>query len=440
MAKQVQSEVKVVIGGKSQPTSYKHFAEAQNTSVRLMLRFPWLMGLYYSMTIFEETSDLVPTLATNGTSMWVNPHFWHQLDRDQKMTAFAHEVGHKMYLHPSRRGDRDPIVWNIAGDHRINLDLVESGFKPLQDMTIDGKPWSWFCDAKYNDPKPWTTEAIYEDVYQQLEDQCKKQTGMSMKELAEAVADAAARAIGQAGDLVDFGNTPNGTPEDSSSTGTGRGAETLKDFEFRVGKELRESEQVGQMAGNCPAWMKRAIAVADHQKVNWFDVYEQYLKAMTIADYSWSRFSRREFVKTGVISPDVYQPAMGGMKFYIDCSGSIDAVTLGKFEKHVKDVLEQVKPKWVEISYFETVVHHSHDQRFERGEFEVMRLNPIGGGGTAVTWLKADLESMEEAPEVVTVLTDMHVGGMGREPDVPVIWLSTTDISTAAYGTVININ
>jgi predicted metal-dependent peptidase len=399
------------------------------------------MGLYYSMTLFEETSDMVPTAATNSTSMWINPNFWNQLTRDQKMTVIAHEVGHKMYLHSTRRGDRHPLIWNIAGDHRINLDLMESGFVSLADLTIDGEPWSWICDPKYNSPQPWTTEAIYEDVYQQADTECRKRYGKGLKgmqqDIEAAITEWAEKKIGDARDLVDFGNAPDGTKEDSSESG-GKG-ETVKDFEFRVGKELRESEAIGKMRGNCPAWMKRAIAVADHAKVNWFDVLEQFMRALSIADYSWSRFSRREFVKTGIIAPDTWQPAMGGVVMFIDCSGSIGQATLGLFSKHMKDIFEQVKPKWVEVRYFETMVHHSHDQRFERGDLEIAELDPIGGGGTAVSWLAAECEGLEEKPEVCLVLTDMYVGDMGREPEMPVIWLSTTDISTASYGTVINI-
>ncbi len=32
------------------------------------------------------------------------------------------------------------------------------------------------------------------------------------------------------------------------------------------------------------------------------------MKTLGVADYSWARYSRREFVKNGVISPEVWQP------------------------------------------------------------------------------------------------------------------------------------
>src|SRR6266566_731731 len=138
----------------------KPFA-AGETAVRMMLRYPWFMGLYYSMQLYEDADMPMKTLATNGVSIWIDPTFWGQLSRDHRMTAIAHEMGHKMLLHMTRRGDRNPFMWNIAGDHVINLMLKESGFAPLAGLTINGNPWSWFCDDKY---KGWTTERVDDDI------------------------------------------------------------------------------------------------------------------------------------------------------------------------------------------------------------------------------------------------------------------------------------
>ena len=104
----------------------KPFTQTSETAVRLMLRYPWFMGLYYSMRIFESRDLPYKTLMTNGVSIWVDPDFWSQLSKEHRMTAVAHELGHKMFFHHSRMGERDPRIWNIAGDHVINLVLKES--------------------------------------------------------------------------------------------------------------------------------------------------------------------------------------------------------------------------------------------------------------------------------------------------------------------------
>ena len=238
--------------------------------------------------------------------------------------------------------------------------------------------------------------------------------------------------LGPMADIVHFGETPDGS-KDGETVG-----ESVKDFEQRVRKELKEATQMAKLAGNAPNWMDNAIKNADHVRVPWHEVLVEYMKALSIADYSWSRFNRREFIKTGVLAPDMWQPAMGGVRVYIDASGSCwDA--LPKFNKHLKDVWEQTKPKWVEVRYFQTEVNHEYDQRFERGEGEI-DVREVGGGGTNFSWLADDLADCEERPEVCLFLTDLE-GGFGREPeDIPVIWVCVTEHTQVPFGEVINVN
>jgi predicted metal-dependent peptidase len=394
----------------------KRFTGGSETAVRLMLRYPWFMVLYYSMTLYE--TDELPTLATNGVSMWVNPKFWNQLTRDQKMTAVAHELGHKMLLHPTRRGDRDHRTFNIAGDHVINLMLIESGFEPLKKLTIDGKDWNWHCDAKY---KGWSTEQVYDDLVKETED---KGTD-------------AGDGLGAEGDLIDFGEAPDGEPDTTEGPGGTGKTETVEQFEQRIRKELKEAETMSKMQGNVPAWMERVLGNAEHSKVPWYEVLEQYIKTMHRAEYSWSRWSKRDFIRIGCLTPDMWQPAMGGMVVYVDCSGSCWSA-LDLFNKHFKDIVGEVKPQWIEVRYFQTEVMENLTHRFERGDFEV-ELRPGGGGGTSFKWLADDIDSMEEKPEVAIVLTDMY-GDFGRETDVPLFWASVSSVDVAPFGSVLQIN
>ena len=79
----------------------------QDASVRLMLKYPFWSELYFSMTVYSAPD--IPTLATDGVNLWVNPEFWATLSLDLKISAIAHEIGHKMLLHSTRRGARNPL-------------------------------------------------------------------------------------------------------------------------------------------------------------------------------------------------------------------------------------------------------------------------------------------------------------------------------------------
>jgi predicted metal-dependent peptidase len=504
---------------------HQKFEGMSETAVRLMLRVPYIMVLYYSLTFY--VTKLIRTLAVNGVACWINQQFWSQLTRDQRLTAVGHEIGHKMLLHPTRRGSRDPYIWNAAGDYVINLMLVESGFVPLTNLVIDGQPWSWLYDVKY---KGMTTEQVYEALIKEYDDAASKKpkepqpgqaagpqgagdgddsesaddaddgegedgsgdggsageaddgddgagevqdadagsnaaggsvpgtgagvrgpsTGTSAGNAAEVDGedgdpaddgrsdgsrDAEAK-LGPMRDLLDFGTDPEGnTYEDPE-----RDAESPAQFEERMKQELAAAEQVAKMNGKTPGWMKRVMANAQHQKVPWPEIVEQYLKGLVQADYSWRRFSKRDLIRIGSISPDMYEPAMGGLLLLVDCSGSITGKILTMFGRHFRDVLEQVKPKWVEVVYFDTQPYPPYE-RFERAEFDedTARLKPAGGGGTDFRWFAQYEENMDEAPEVVMCLTDLE-GPVGRETTAPMLWLCTSSIEEARYGEVISIS
>lgn len=404
----------------------KPFTAASETAVRMMLHHPWMMVLYYSMMIYE--CDFLPTLATNGVSMWVNPKFWAQLNRNQKVTAMAHEIGHKMLMHTVRQGARNRYVWNIAGDHVINLMLDESKFEPLRNMVIDGHPWNWHCDTKFTG---MTTEAVYELLMQDYQDQEKEDGDGS----GTSAGDRAGKDLGVAADIVEFGETPDGV-EDQEGEG-GRAKEKAGDFEQRVRKELKEAEQMSKMAGNTPAWFERVIGYAEKSKVKWYEILEEHLTTLHKADYSWHKWNRRGLVMTGIIMPDMYEPMMGGMRVYVDCSGSCWSA-LDEFNQHFKAMVEQLKPAWVEVKYFQTHIMEELTHRFERGEVDV-EIRPGGGGGTDFSWLADDLESGEEIPDAAVVLTDMY-GGFGHAPEhVPVFWVSVSDVDHAPFGEVVNV-
>jgi predicted metal-dependent peptidase len=472
---------------------YDKFEGTSETAVRLMLRVPYIMVLYYSLTFY--TSKVISTLAVNGVACWINPSFWAQLSRDQRLTAIAHEIGHKMLLHPTRRGARDPILWNIAGDYVINLMLVESGFVPLANLIIDGMPWSWLYDIKY---QGMTTEQVYDALLKEIDDEEGEEEGESGDEEGEEAGDGSGKGrgnptrpgkgkgkgnpddsadgesasdtsagddgegsagdtedgggngvrprrsramakaeakLGPMRDLLDFGTDPEGNRHEDPE----RGSESAEEFEERMKQELNAAEAVAKMQGKVPGWMQRVLTNAQHQKVPWPEVLEQYLKSMVQADYSWRRFNKREYCKIGILTPDMYEPAMGGIVLFVDCSGSIGARDLGIFGGHFRDVLEQVRPKWVEVVYFDTQSYAPFD-RFERAEFseDTSRLKPKGGGGTSFEFFARHIEDMDEQPEVAMCFTDMY-GPFGPEPSVPMIWLSNSSVEKAPHGAVIGI-
>src|SRR5512138_1016043 len=93
---------------------------------RLCTRTPFLG----SLLLFAETipTDTIPTAATNGRQILINPEFFERLTFDQQEAVLLHEVLHAALLHVPRGIGRDAKRWNIAADVVINGVLVREGF------------------------------------------------------------------------------------------------------------------------------------------------------------------------------------------------------------------------------------------------------------------------------------------------------------------------
>jgi predicted metal-dependent peptidase len=87
---------------------------------------------FYAVLVANVTpvpTSKVSTMATNGKQHFFNPAFIAELTQEQLLAVQAHESEHDARHHHTRRGSRDPELWNKATDYVINADLKAEGFK-----------------------------------------------------------------------------------------------------------------------------------------------------------------------------------------------------------------------------------------------------------------------------------------------------------------------
>ena len=125
---------------------------------RLVLAMPFVATIFSSMR--RELTDQVPTAATNGLSVKFNPEFVDKLTVDELIFVCAHEAMHVILLHSYRLGERNPELWNIAGDAVINAALIETpglfGTMPKAGVLID-----W---VKPEHDTEWVYQKLYESA------------------------------------------------------------------------------------------------------------------------------------------------------------------------------------------------------------------------------------------------------------------------------------
>ena len=142
---------------------------------RLMLTINYLSPIYaaiiHSMTILATRR--VQTMGVNIDTLVINPEFFAEMSEPEALFVLFHEVGHVLYGHVHRRGDRDPKVWNLAADMIVNAMLVKDmSCKPgekvrLPVQTNFVQEFSVRDDCIYSadvDPDHDNVESIYSEL------------------------------------------------------------------------------------------------------------------------------------------------------------------------------------------------------------------------------------------------------------------------------------
>jgi predicted metal-dependent peptidase len=322
----------------------------------------------------------MPTAATDGRNLFVNPEWYGKLTLDQKVGLVAHEMCHKIFLHCTRRGSRDPQLWNEACDHAVNTLLKKNG------MTL---PDGGACDMKY---EGWLVETIYKDLVQEQKDNPKRQgLGQEFMDIKES-------------DM---------TPEEKER------------YEVEVKALVERAVANAKAMGRLPAGIDAGIVECfKAPKEAWYNTLHRYMQSLSSSEYNWARLNRRTLRSHGTFSPLHLSEALGDIVLLIDTSGSCyDKAQQSNFCGHLNAILAEARPHKVHVYYFDTRVYPG--ETIEAGEFDIS-LRPKGGGGTDFRNLFTAVEEDGVYPEVAIVLTDL-CGPFGDEPGYPVVWASTED-------------
>lgn len=330
------------------------------------------MSLYLQLA---ERPD-IPTLATDGKHIYYNPQFALSISDEQLRAEVAHEVMHCVLNHVTRRGGRDPRLWNIAADYAINIILKKSGFRLGSD---------WLLDMKYDGMSA-------EEIYDKL-----KQDG---------------KASGTDGpqDLL---------PPAASATGSPASAVEVKQMEREWQIATIQTAIEAKRCGDVPAGLVRFLDDLVTPKIPWRDALNRFLTQTVQEDYTWAR-PNKLFVSRGFYLPAMHSQASAHIGVVIDTSGSISQQIFTAFMSEVTAIAAQVRPDKLTVVSADCVVNHV--DVFNRGEPIVVEMH--GGGGT--DFRPAIDHFKDDAPAALVYLTDLY-GPTGDDPGFPVLWCCTTD-------------
>lgn len=358
-----------------------------------------------------QWTDKFPTAAISPKVLYWNPDFFLKLDKETRVTVLAHELWHNGLLHSVRIGNRCPDIWNIAGDHVINLLLKEHGFY------MDGFPYC--MDDKYIG---WTTEEVYDDLIN---------SGLPMPQPMGTPMTSGQSDPGDGDEDPQGGWSQDGTPMMQDVIVTHKDDEKTTADAIRDILSAATTARMTCKPGEVPGEVDMVLDEFLNPRLPWNTILFQYFNSMVEDSYSYMRPNRRydDPLLPGLVGRD----GLDHLVFASDISGSITDENIIRFFSEGREIQQNLEPEAMTFVTFDTEVHDIF--RFERGD-DFSTFNITGRGGTDLNDLYAF--ATKESATALVIFTDLHVN-IPDDPGFPVIWICTDNPdATVPYGKLIH--
>jgi predicted metal-dependent peptidase len=401
---------------------------------QMIMRFPFfaIVAMRLDFVKVEDNHWLAKggmpaTMATDGYRIYWWEEFVEALTVPQLMFVIAHEVLHVVFFHMTRRGDRDPKIWNIACDYAINIIATEAGLE-----MPDGERRGWL-DMKYKD---WSAYAIYDELMKN-----------AIKVSFSMPGDGDGEGQGQGDPKDGKGGGMWGMVIDARNPdGTSVSEHERNQIEEEIKQAVQAAAEVAKKRGNVPGGLEGVLAAAQKNRINWKDYIQNWVKGNVPDDYSWRRPNRKWMVNHGIYMPRMELHGAGNGVLSIDTSGSVSDEELVRYISEIVGVIEMCKPDKLTIIQHDAVIQKIDVWEYGM-DFKTLKIK--GRGGTCIMpsfnfvngKLKFHGETMDDPVDWMICFTDMEIGDWpaGKDiPDFPVLWCATGD-DRAGFGTYIDL-
>lgn len=340
----------------------------------LILEQPFFGSLALKLEIKEDSQ--CETMWVDGVKIGYNRKFVEELTMAQLKGALCHQVMHCVAHHITRRGTRDPKLWNIAADYAINPLIRKAGLK---------LPDGFLHDPQFD---KLNAEAIYARLNQNKQE---------------------AQDPGGCGEVRDA----------QSQLSQAEITEIEQDWQVSVTQAAQQAKSCGKL----PIELARFVEQELKAKVDWQTILRKYMQEIAKNDYRIIPPNRR-FIHQGLYLPSMHSEGLGKIVIAFDTSGSIKEEQINQFFSETIGIVSDLLPEKIYVVYCDTIVCGSE-------EIDVTdipdKLHPAGGGRTKFTPVFDWIEQQEINPRVLIYMTDLKCHDYPAEPVYPTVWMATQD-------------
>lgn len=325
--------------------------------IALALRQPFLASAIMRLPIKDATNyGWCQTMATDGYHIFYNAKWAGALSASELRGVLAHEVLHVIFQHASRRMNRDPLVWNIAADHAINLLLIEQNFH---------LPQNGLADSSYFG---MSTEQIYAILPKTI-------TYKDPSYVRNRTSDDGTE---------DSGNIPNIGLDviDPDSIGV----IALRDPDMPDKEQLSELceglriDASSKLQGSSARHFFSECQAIQDSKIDWRDLLRCWLIDRIKTDWSMWPYSKKH-IHRGLFMPSIGIEAPGHLVFAVDTSGSMSVADLADIYSEIR-IYRETFPCRLTIIQADDEIHTVTTFEELDGEEIPANVQLAGRGGT----------------------------------------------------------
>lgn len=386
----------------------------------------------------------IPTGATDGVYIYINPNFFNGLPSDsQRAFLLGHEVLHIILRHAWRRmafrkagyfavdtklGEIPFIqkIWNWVTDAIINRELIAHGLEPIDGIILDDR---------------FDRDTLADDAYrikwQEDQDKDDSEDEEPTGDESEASDSDGSGSSGSSDD--DSGDESDDESGEGDESGDESGddheghdvhldpiyegtdeeiAEAEREEESAAARQLQEAiadqdgaiERGEQPAVGTGAGIGDQVTAGENRhtaEVSWREeLADVFRMSGTGGDITYAQMHRRRYSVMGVVTPATVGK-LSHVTLIGDISGSVEREPFRATLSEMSVMIDELEPTdGVSVLFTNTEVEEHHDV-YTGGELTDLDI-PMGGG----TWLCSALDYMEEQgidSDVTLAFTDCYI-------------------------------
>lgn len=451
----------------------------------LLTKYPFIGSIALRMDLVPVRDVRVRTACTDGSCVYFDIAFLSSLSNEERIFVLAHEIWHAVLLHLTRRGTRNPTLFNIATDKEVNYLLKQDGLTPPSHLCFPEGDEVGKC-----------AEEIYEMMLKQQKKQQKQKSGGSQSGASGSSSQKSKSGKGKSGNGSSSSGSQSGDDQDSSQQNDGNdsgnkdgklegqfdkhiyddeqqkskdgngpdknengsngedgdgsqsGGSKIMDKYGEVGFDsdfqpsvpkgfadrmretvISEAQRCEKMKGSVPAHVKEFVKKLMTPQIRWQEVLAQFVtRCYNSGNRSWIPPNRRH------VHNDVYLQSRQSSKIKLACIIDTSGSTMGDRGIFLGELNSLIK-SFGQYSLFliecdaevGAIKHFTQDDNLE-SIIEAGDYAMSGGGGTSMLpGLNAIIDEQMDV-DAVLVLTDGYIDNIPKNPTgLPTLWIITKD-------------